>query len=90
MPLPKSSGDEKLNWAIVIHGGAGSDPQKWNDAKTKIREAGLNRALSAGRDALAKGSNALDTVELVIRILEDDAAFNAGRGAVLTLSLIHI
>ena len=48
MPLPKSSGDEKLNWAIVIHGGAGSDPQKWNDAKTKIREAGLNRALSAG------------------------------------------
>lgn len=84
MPLLKSSGDEKPSWAIVIHGGAGSDPQKWNDAKTKIREAGLNRALTAGRDALANGSNALDTVELVIRILEDDAAFNAGRGAVLT------
>ncbi|MAI71829.1 MAG: DUF4440 domain-containing protein [Rhodopirellula sp.] len=84
MPFLTSSGDEKPNWAIVIHGGAGSDPQKWNDAKTKIREAGLHRALTAGRDALAKGSNALDTVELVIRILEDDAAFNAGRGAVLT------
>ncbi len=84
MPLLTSSGDEKLNWAIVIHGGAGSDPQNWNDAKTKIREDGLHRALTAGRDALAKGGNALDTVELVIRILEDDAAFNAGRGAVLT------
>ncbi|MGB1706382.1 MAG: isoaspartyl peptidase/L-asparaginase [Rubripirellula sp.] len=84
MPFLTSSGDEKPNWAIVIHGGAGSDPQKWNDAKTKIRETGLHRALTAGRDALANGGNALDTVELVIRILEDDAAFNAGRGAVLT------
>ena len=84
MPFLTTSGDEKPNWAIVIHGGAGSDPQKWNDAKTKIRETGLHRALTAGRDALANGGNALDTVELVIRILEDDAAFNAGRGAVLT------
>ncbi len=84
MPHLTSSGDEKPNWAIVIHGGAGSDPTKWNEDKTKIREAGLLRALTAGRDALANGRNALDTVELVIRILEDDAAFNAGRGAVLT------
>jgi beta-aspartyl-peptidase (threonine type) len=84
MPLLNSSGNETPSWAIVIHGGAGGDPQKWNDAKTKIRRTGLNRALTAGRDALAQGGNALDTVELVIRILEDDAAFNAGRGAVLT------
>jgi beta-aspartyl-peptidase (threonine type) len=84
MPLLASSGDENPSWAIVIHGGAGSDPQNWNDAKTKIREAGLHRALTAGRKALADGRTALDTVELVIRILEDDAAFNAGRGAVLT------
>ena len=84
MPLLTSSGNENPSWAIVIHGGAGSDPKNWNEAKTKIREAGLQRALTAGRDALANGRNALDTVELVIRILEDDAAFNAGRGAVLT------
>lgn len=84
MPLLTSSGDEKPSWAIVIHGGAGSDPKNWNDDKTKVREAGLHRALTAGRDALANGASALDTVELVIRILEDDAAFNAGRGAVLT------
>jgi len=84
MPLLTSSGNENPSWAIVIHGGAGSNPNNWNEAKTNIRKAGLQRALSAGRDALAKGRNALDTVELVIRILEDDAAFNAGRGAVLT------
>lgn len=84
MPLLTSSGNETPSWAIVIHGGAGGDPKKWNESKTRIRQAGLNRALTAGRDALAQGGNALDTVELVIRILEDDAAFNAGRGAVLT------
>ena len=84
MPLLTSSGNETPNWGIVIHGGAGGDPQNWNEAKTKIRQAGLKRALTAGRDALGQGGNALDTVELVIRILEDDAAFNAGRGAVLT------
>jgi beta-aspartyl-peptidase (threonine type) len=33
---------------------------------------------------LADGHSALDTVEAVIQVLEDDAAFNAGRGAVLT------
>ena len=70
MPLLTSSGNENPSWAIVIHGGAGSDPKNWNEAKTKIREAGLQRALTAGRDALANGRNALDTVELVIRILE--------------------
>jgi beta-aspartyl-peptidase (threonine type) len=33
---------------------------------------------------LSEGRTALDTVEAVIRLFEDDAAFNAGRGAVLT------
>lgn len=84
MPLLTTSGNEKPDWAIVIHGGAGSDPQNWTEDKTRIREAGLKRALEAGSKALADGRSALDTVELVIRILEDDAAFNAGKGAVLT------
>ena len=75
---------ESPSWAIVIHGGAGSDPTKWDETRRELRRKGLDRALAAGRDSLASGNSALDTVELVIRILEDDAVFNAGRGAVLT------
>ncbi len=71
-------------WAIVIHGGAGGDPSRWDDAKTAARKEGLTRALAKGRDMLREGGTAVDTVEAVIRLLEDDAAFNAGRGAVLT------
>lgn len=80
---PASAADEP-KWAIVIHGGAGGDPAKWDQQKTASRKRGLEAALQAGRDALAAGRSALDTVETVIRVLEDDASFNAGRGAVLT------
>ena len=74
----------KSKWAIAIHGGAGGDPSRWDDEKRAAREAGLTRALAKGRDMLNDGRSAVDTVEAVIRLLEDDAAFNAGRGAVLT------
>ncbi len=76
--------EDSPTWAIVIHGGASGDPNQWDDAKKATRLAGLNHALRAGADMLANGATALDTVESVITILEDDAAFNAGRGAVLT------
>ena len=87
--MPSSTrGQEDLptkTWAIVIHGGAGGDPSNWDDAKIAMRRQGLERALTAGRESLSGGGTALQTVESVIRILEDDAAFNAGRGAVVTL-----
>lgn len=76
--------ESQIRWAIVIHGGAGGDPDRWDDAKRDARTAGLERALRTGADMLAGGATAMDTVEAVIRSLEDDAAFNAGRGAVLT------
>ncbi|QEG02258.1 Isoaspartyl peptidase precursor [Stieleria maiorica] len=71
-------------WAIAIHGGAGGDPSKWNDEKRSARREGLEAALTIGRDLLAGGGSALDAVEAVIRSMEDNASFNAGRGAVLT------
>jgi beta-aspartyl-peptidase (threonine type) len=40
--------------------------------------------LQEGKRMLSEGATALDTVEAVIRGLEDDVTFNAGRGAVLT------
>ncbi len=87
MDGPSGAGDEpeaKKSWAIAIHGGAGSDPSTWDEDRTEARKQGLARALATGRDMLAAGRSALDTVESVIEVLEDDAAFNAGRGAVLT------
>jgi beta-aspartyl-peptidase (threonine type) len=72
-----------VQFAIAIHGGAGSDPAQWSEQDRRGREATLRRALETGRDILAEGGSSLDAVEQVIRILEDDPLFNAGRGAVL-------
>ncbi len=71
-------------WAIAIHGGAGGNPAKWDNDKRAAREAGLKTALEAGKSILKGGGTALDAVEKVIRTLEDNASFNAGRGAVVT------
>ncbi len=85
-PSPAAADQPKPSpsWAIVIHGGAGGDPAKYDNARIEKKKLGLKRALQAGCDALSAGESSIDTVEKVIRILEDDAAFNAGRGAVLT------
>ncbi len=85
---PLANGDEpsagKPIWALAIHGGAGGDPETWTEEKRDGRNDGLETALRIGRDVLAGGGTALDAVEAVIRALEDNARFNAGRGAVLT------
>lgn len=72
------------NWALAVHGGAGGTSEGWSDAKKEARQRGMRRALEAGQRSLAAGGTALDCVEQVVRLLEDDPAFNAGRGAVLT------
>jgi beta-aspartyl-peptidase (threonine type) len=86
MPNRSWSQDQPANnrWSIAIHGGAGGNPAKWDDAKRRARTEGLERALTTGRDLLSRGGESLDVVEAVIRVLEDDANFNAGRGAVVT------
>ncbi len=65
--------------AIIVHGGAGDIPQSWRGPA----EAGCRAAAAVGWDALSDGASALDAVELAVRALEDDPAFNAGRGSVL-------
>lgn len=74
-------------WAIALHGGAGSitaDPKA-----RQAYEISLRAALQRGREMLADGADALDVVEKVIRQLEDDPLFNAGRGAVLNAKGTH-
>ncbi|WP_375398255.1 isoaspartyl peptidase/L-asparaginase family protein [uncultured Sphingomonas sp.] len=73
-------------WRLVVHGGAGSVTRARTDAAVDgaIRSA-LAAALDAGGAILAADGSAIDAVEAAVRVLEDDAQFNAGRGAALTL-----
>ncbi len=85
MHLESVEAQQETTYAIVIHGGAGGNSAKWDEAKKNGRLEGLERALTAGRDILAKGGTAMDAVEAAIVVMEDDARFNAGRGAVVTV-----
>lgn len=70
-------------FAIAIHGGSGTIlrshmPQE----KEVLYRKGLEEALLAGYDFLEQGGSALDATEIAVKILEDNALFNAGKGAV--------
>ncbi|HEV7431688.1 MAG TPA: isoaspartyl peptidase/L-asparaginase [Steroidobacteraceae bacterium] len=72
-------------WQLAIHGGAGVIPRGSLTAeKEAAYRASLNAALEAGARVLRNGGASLDAVEAVVRMLEDDPLFNAGRGAVFT------
>ncbi len=66
--------------AIVVHGGAGDDAPDGRVA----RHDGVERAADAGAAVLDRGGSALDAVIAAVVVLEDDPAFNAGVGSVLT------
>lgn len=76
-------------WAIAIHGGAGVLSKNTPPEKVKQYEDALRTALTLGRDRLAKGDAALDVCEAVVRVLEDDPLFNAGKGAVFNEKGAH-
>ncbi|MEZ4450023.1 MAG: isoaspartyl peptidase/L-asparaginase [Nannocystaceae bacterium] len=64
---------------IVVHGGAGtvSEPLRG------LVVAGVNLAAHRAQSLLLAGGAAEDAAIAAVRILEDDPAFNAGRGACL-------
>ncbi len=73
------------HWSLAIHGGAGAITRERLDETQRAEiEAALGQALDAGSKALATGGSAVDAVQAVIEVLEDDPHFNAGRGAVFT------
>src|SRR3954452_15164959 len=71
-------------WAIAIHGGAGVIPKTMPEATKREYFQSLTAALKAGQEVLTGGGTSLDAVEKVVRTLEDDPHFNAGKGAVYT------
>ncbi|MCT4643752.1 MAG: isoaspartyl peptidase/L-asparaginase, partial [Carboxylicivirga sp.] len=73
------------DWAIAIHGGAGNmDRANFSDEDILHYKAALSEALDIGKKALNGGQSAVDVVELVVKNLEDNPLFNAGKGAVFT------
>ena len=72
-----------VRYAIAIHGGAGSAPDRLAPGERDAYRASLAAALRRGRDLLAAGTTSVEVVEAVVRHLEDDPQFNAGKGAVL-------
>lgn len=70
-------------WAIVVHGGAGVDPNLPTERQEQAKQL-LTRCLNLGISALRSSLPAIDVVELVVRELESDPFFNSGRGSALT------
>lgn len=63
--------------SLIVHGAAGDIPPDLIEA----HKSGCRAALLEGWEILHSGGHALRAVEAAIRSLEDDPAFNAGRGA---------
>jgi beta-aspartyl-peptidase (threonine type) len=76
---------EPYEYALVLHGGAGnmnfqSVPEPYQD----MFKHALDSALRLGLDVLKNDGASIDAVEVVIRCMEDNPLFNAGKGAVFT------
>jgi len=72
-------------YVLVIHGGAGTIVKQNMTPERELQyKQSLQQALDAGQKILAGGGTAVDAVEAVVRILEDNPLFNAGKGAVFT------
>lgn len=81
--LPLSPTVTAADFALAIHGGAGTLNRADLDADTEAAiRATLNVALDAGESVLKSGGSALDAVTAAAVILEDSPWFNAGHGAV--------
>lgn len=76
-------------FAIALHGGAGKSSDRMTPEEIKAVEGSLGQALDIGVKVLSGGGTSLDAVEQVIRFLEDQPLFNAGRGAVFNAAGGH-
>ena len=71
-------------WALALHGGAGTISRDIPDTLKEQYYDGLREALRVGEIILREGGSALDAVEKVVNNLEDNPLFNAGKGSVFT------
>lgn len=64
---------------LVVHGGGWAIP----DDMVEAHLTGVRAAMAAGWRELERGGTALDAVEAAVKVMEDDEAFDAGRGSFL-------
>jgi L-asparaginase / beta-aspartyl-peptidase len=67
------------NPVLLIHGGAWAIPDDLVEAHLN----GVKNAIAAGWGVLEKGGSGLDAAEQAVVVMEDDEAFDAGRGSFL-------
>lgn len=80
-----TSKPQKAQWAIALHGGAGSmQLSDFDSVEIEAYTQELCAALVVGEGILKTGGTSLDAVEQVVRYLEDSPLFNAGKGSVFT------
>jgi beta-aspartyl-peptidase (threonine type) len=63
--------------SLIVHGGAWDIPE----ASLEAHRKGCTQALSIGWSLLQSGATAVETVEKVIEVLENDGTFDAGCGS---------
>ena len=81
---------EKADYAIVIHGGAGTIKRdRMTPEQDSAYRTTLNAALDIGENILKNGGSSADAIEQTIRFMEDSPLFNAGKGAVFTHSGVN-
>jgi len=83
--MPMSEDKKVADFALVIHGGAGTIlKENMTPELEKQYHAKLREGLLEGYNVLQSGGTSVDAVEAAIMPLEDSPLFNAGKGAVFT------
>ena len=67
------------NPVLVVHGGAWAIPDDMVEAHLE----GTRQAVAVGWRLLERGGSALDAAEEAVVVMENDEAFDAGRGSFL-------
>lgn len=76
---------EDIEFAIVIHGGAGTILKKnMSDQMENAYILKMEEAINTGYNILENNGSSMDAVEATIKILENSELFNAGKGSVLS------
>ncbi|MCD2258471.1 isoaspartyl peptidase/L-asparaginase family protein [Psychroserpens luteolus] len=83
--FPEYTSDPRADFAIIIHGGAGTILKKnMTPEREAAYKAKLEEAIKVGYEILKNGGTSLDAVQKTINVMEDSPLFNAGKGSVFT------
>jgi len=83
--ISKNTEEKKNEFAIIIHGGAGTILKKnMSDEKEAEYKTKLEEAVRVGYTILKNGGTSQEAVMKTIQVMEESPLFNSGKGAVFT------